>query len=72
MSKRRIVDRALTFTGTQADDYKARGYVNPEVAMIHNMLWKSTLMCRMKGWVFNRENHYPLTPTADGDINVPE
>ena len=25
-----------------------------------------------EGWVFNRENHYPLTPEADGHIYVPE
>ena len=30
------------------------------------------LMYRMKGWVFNRENHYPLTPEKDGHIYVPE
>ena len=25
-----------------------------------------------EGWVFNRENHYPLTPEEDGCIYVPE
>ena len=25
-----------------------------------------------EGWVFNRENNYPLTPDADGCIYVPE
>ena len=25
-----------------------------------------------EGWVFNRENHYPLTPASDGCIYLPE
>ena len=25
-----------------------------------------------EGWVFNRENHYPLTPASDGHIYLPE
>ena len=64
--------QTLTFTGTQEADYKARGYANPEVAMIHTILMEVNSDVQNEGWVFNRESHYPLTPTADGDIEVPE
>ena len=25
-----------------------------------------------EGWVFNREDHFPLTPNSEGEIEVPE
>ena len=64
--------RDLTFTGTQQTDFKARSYVNPEIAFVHQLLMEVNSDVQNEGWVFNRELHYPLTPDADGQIYVPE
>ena len=47
-------------------------YVNPEVAFIHSLLLEVNSDVQNEGWVWNREDHYPLTANADGDIFVPE
>ncbi|NDB66102.1 MAG: hypothetical protein EB168_10645, partial [Euryarchaeota archaeon] len=47
-------------------------YINPEVAFVHSLLMEVNADVQNEGWVFNRENHYPLTPEADGCIYVPE
>jgi hypothetical protein len=47
-------------------------YVNPEVAFVHSLLMEVNSDVQNEGWVFNRENHYPLTPEADGHIYIPE
>jgi hypothetical protein len=64
--------KTLTFSGTQKTDFKARSYVNPEVAMIHNILMEVNTDVQNEGWVWNREDHYPLTPEEDGHIYLPE
>jgi len=47
-------------------------YINPEVAFVHSLLMEVNADVQNEGWVFNREDHYPLTPEADGHIYVPE
>ena len=47
-------------------------YINPEVAFVHSLLMEVNADVQNEGWVFNRENHYPLTPDSDGDIELPE
>jgi hypothetical protein len=65
--------KTLTFTGEQnlGDSLKLMQYVNPEVAMIHNILMEVNSDVQNEGWVWNRENHYPLTPDAEGHIDLP-
>ena len=47
-------------------------YVNPEVAFVHSLLLEVNADVQNEGWVFNRENHFPLTPQDNGEIKVPE
>jgi len=47
-------------------------YINPEVAFVHSLLMEVNADVQNEGWVFNREDHYPLTPEEDGCIYVPE
>ena len=47
-------------------------YINPEVAFVHSLLMEVNADVQNEGWVFNRENHFPLTPQSDGEIFVPE
>jgi len=46
-------------------------YVNPEVAIIHGILLEVSADVQNEGWVFNREENYPLTPNSDGEIKLP-
>lgn len=46
-------------------------YVNPEVAIIHSLLMEVNVDVQNEGWVWNRENYYPLTPESDGCIYIP-
>ena len=47
-------------------------YINPEVAFVHQLLMEVNTDVQNEGWVWNREEHYPLTPDSEGDIHVPE
>tara|TARA_B100001778_G_scaffold147978_1_gene121717 strand:+ start:7293 stop:7877 length:585 start_codon:yes stop_codon:yes gene_type:complete len=47
-------------------------YVNPEVAFVHSLLLEVNADVQNEGWIFNREDHYPLTAESDGCIYVPE
>ena len=66
--------RDVVFTGEQdaKTALKLMQYVNPEVAMVHNILMEVNSDVQNEGWVWNREDHYPLTPEEDGFIYVPE
>ena len=46
-------------------------YVNPEVALIHGILLEVSADVQNEGWVFNREENFPLTPTNTGEILLP-
>ena len=61
----------MTFTGTQSTDYKTNQYINPEVSIVHNLLMEVNSDVQNEGWVWNREDHYPLTPEEDGHIYLP-
>ena len=52
-------------------DGKQLVYVNPEVALIHGILLEVSADVQNEGWVFNREENYPLTPDKDGQIFLP-
>ena len=47
-------------------------YVNPEVAFVHSLLMEVNSDVQNEGWVFNRENHFPLTPQENGEIKLAE
>ena len=47
-------------------------YVNPEVAFVHSLLMEVNADVQNEGWVFNRENHFPLTPQENGEIKLAE
>ena len=47
-------------------------YTNPEVAFVHSLLMEVNADVQNEGWVFNRENHFPLQPQENGEIKVPE
>ena len=67
----KMCGKTLTFSGTQEYEWKAKTYVNPEIAFIHMLLMEVNSDVQNEGWVFNRELHYPLTPDKDGQIYVP-
>ena len=46
-------------------------YINPEVAFAHQLLKEVTKDVQNEGWVWNRENHYPLHADEDGIIAIP-
>ena len=46
-------------------------YTNPEIAFVHNLLMEVNNDVQNEGWVFNREENYPLIPDVDGFIYVP-
>jgi hypothetical protein len=64
--------KTINFNGTQKTNYKVPAYVNPEVAIIHSLLMEVNSDVQNEGWVWNREDHYPLTPEKDGHIYLPE
>ena len=35
-------------------------FINPEISFIYNILQEVNRDVQNEGWVFNRENHYPL------------
>ena len=46
-------------------------FINPEISFIYNILQEVNRDVQNEGWVFNRENHYPLCPDCDGYISLP-
>jgi len=46
-------------------------FTNPEIEFIYNLLKESNVEVQSEGWVYNREDHYPFTPDANGNIFVP-
>ena len=46
-------------------------YINPEVAIIHGLLIEVSADVQNEGWVFNREENFPLTPNSAGEIVLP-
>ena len=46
-------------------------YINPEISFVHHLLMEVDTDVQNEGWVFNREEHYPLIPDVDGYLYVP-
>jgi len=46
-------------------------FTNPEIEFIYNLLKESNVEVQSEGWVYNREDHYPFTPDANGNISIP-
>ena len=46
-------------------------FTNPEIEFIYNLLKESNVEVQSEGWVYNREDHYPFTPDANGHIAIP-
>ena len=65
--EQKFCGKNVTFTGKQdaTESLKLMQYVNPEVAIIHNILMEVNSDVQNEGWVWNREDHYPLTPEED-------
>ena len=47
-------------------------YVNPEVSFIHNILLETCKDVQNEGWVFNREDDYPISPDSEGFVLIPK
>lgn len=46
-------------------------FENPETSFVYNLIQECSRDVQDEGWVFNRENYYPFTPNADGEILIP-
>ena len=46
-------------------------YINPEISFVHHLLMEVDTDVWNEGWVFNREEHYPLIPDVNGYLYVP-
>lgn len=46
-------------------------FINPEISFIYNILQEVNRDVQNEGWVFNREDHYPLCPDCNGHIKLP-
>jgi hypothetical protein len=47
-------------------------FQNPEVSFAYNLLETASEDVQNEGWVFNREDAYPLIPNSDGEVLLPE
>ena len=46
-------------------------YINPEIALIHQLLVEVDKDVQNEGWVFNTEWNYPLLPDSEGCVLIP-
>lgn len=44
---------------------------NPETSFVYQLLQECNRDVQDEGWVFNREQYYPLVPNADNEIIIP-
>ena len=47
-------------------------YTNPEISFVYNLLMEANKDVQNEGWVFNREDHYPMNPDSNNEIKFPE
>jgi hypothetical protein len=45
---------------------------NPDVAIAYNTLQQVSREVQAEGWTFNKEYRYPLTPTDNNEIEIPD
>jgi hypothetical protein len=53
------------------ENQKQLVYINPEIAIVHELLMEVDTDVQNEGWVFNTEWNYPLTPDNFGHILIP-
>ncbi len=46
-------------------------YINPEIAVIHQILKEVDTDVQNEGWIFNTEFHLEVTPDAQDEISIP-
>ena len=47
-------------------------FINPEISYIYQILQEVNVDVQNEGWVFNREEHYNLTPESNKHILIPD
>ena len=47
-------------------------FANPEISLVYNLLQECCADVQAEGWVFNREERYPITPNSNNFINIPD
>jgi len=47
-------------------------YINPEIAVVHQILKEVDADVQNEGWIFNTEFNYEMLPNVDGEIYVPQ
>ena len=47
-------------------------YTNPEISFIQNIIDEVNADVQNEGWVFNREQNYPLIPNSNNEIIIPQ
>jgi len=45
---------------------------NPEISFVYNIFREALVDVQNEGWVYNREEHVPMTPDQDGYIYIPK
>ena len=46
-------------------------YINPEIAVVHQILKEVDADVQNEGWIFNTEFNYEMLPNVDHEINIP-
>ena len=46
-------------------------FENPETSFVYNLIQECSRDVQDEGWVFNREEYYPLKPNSDKNILIP-
>ena len=47
-------------------------FINPEISYIYQILQEVNVDVQNEGWVFNREEHYNLTPESNKHVLIPD
>jgi len=47
-------------------------FENPETSYIYQLLQEASVDVQNEGWVYNREEHYPIVPNEDDEIFIPD
>ena len=47
-------------------------FENPEISYIYQLLQEANLDVQNEGWVYNREEHFPIVPDDNDEIPIPD
>ena len=47
-------------------------YINPEIAVVHQILKEVDADVQNEGWVYNTEFNYEMLPNVDGEVFIPQ